>query len=58
MTTWVLILYLSTGAMDFATGGPTVIDGFTSREKCEWAKTQAASNIPKYDWGYCMWVIK
>jgi hypothetical protein len=59
MTTWVLILYLSTRiTSNTATGGPTTIDGFTSLQRCEAANQQAARILKKYDWGQCLQVSK
>ena len=57
MTTWVLIIYMSVGISNMATGGPTSIDGFTSIEKCESAKIEA-SKVPKFDWAHCLKVTK
>lgn len=58
MTTWVLIIYLSTGIADIATGGPTTIDGFTSLTKCEEANQKMSKELKKYDWGQCIEVNK
>lgn len=58
MTTYVLFLYLSTGLGAAATGGPSVIDGFATLEKCESAHKAAATQLPKYDWGKCIKVEK
>lgn len=54
MTTYVLFLYLTTGWGTVATGGPAVIDGFKTLEKCEDAHRAAATQLPKYDWGKCL----
>jgi hypothetical protein len=58
MTTYVLFLYLSTGILQNATGGPAVVDGFKSLEKCEAANQAAKEQLPKYDWGKCLKVDK
>ena len=58
MTTWVLIIYLTTGVGDFSNGGPTTIDGFTSLSKCEVAKEKLSKELKKYDWGQCIEVTK
>jgi len=58
MVTYVLFLYLSTGVLNTATGGPAVVDGFATLEKCEAAHMAAAQQIPKYDWGKCLRVEK
>lgn len=55
MTTYVLFLYLTIqSGTAYATGGPAIIDGFTTLEKCESANQAAKQQIPKYDWGKCM----
>lgn len=54
MTTWVLIVYMSTVPFSsLATGGPAVIDGFTSESACEIAG-EKMSGIKKYDWHVCV----
>lgn len=58
MITYVLILYLTTGWGTAATGGPTVIDGFTTLEKCEFANKVMKTKVQKYDWGQCIKVEK
>lgn len=58
MTTWVLIIYLYSGMGEFATGGPTTIDGFTSYSKCEMANQKIAKTLKKYDWGQCIEITK
>lgn len=58
ITTWVLILYLSTGIADIATGGPTTIDGFSTKELCEAANLELSTTLRKYDWGQCVRIIK
>lgn len=57
MTTWVLIIYMSVGFSNMATGGPTSIDGFTSEEKCLVA-AKTAEKLPKFDWAHCLKVSK
>lgn len=57
MTTFVLVMYLSTFAGNFTTGGPAVIDGFTSLEKCEAAR-DVVKTIQKFDWSHCVKVAK
>lgn len=34
MTTWILVIYMTSGWGTASTGGPMAIDGFTSLEKC------------------------
>ena len=58
MTTYALFLYLSTGYLHNATGGPAVVDGFTTMEKCEAANQAAKAQLKQYDWGKCMKVDK
>jgi hypothetical protein len=58
MTTWVLVLYLSTGFAQSATGGPLTIDGFSSAELCRSANEQFSKELKKYDWGQCLEVKK
>jgi hypothetical protein len=58
MATYVLILYLSTGFLQTATGGPVAIDGFTSLEKCTAELAKAKTDLPKFDWGQCRQVEK
>jgi hypothetical protein len=58
MTTYALFLYLSTGILQNATGGPAVVDGFTTMEKCEAAIQAAKAQLKQYDWGKCMKVDK
>lgn len=54
MTTWVLIVYMSTMTYaQNATGGPVAIDGFTSESACEVAGAKM-SNHKKYDWHVCV----
>ena len=59
MTTYALFIYLVTspGQMS-ATGGPAVVDGFKTLEKCEAANQAAKEQLPKYDWGKCLKVEK
>jgi hypothetical protein len=58
MTTYALFLYLSTGFPQSATGGPAVVDGFTTMEKCESANQAAKEQLKQYDWGKCLKVVK
>lgn len=58
MTTYVLILYLATGFLKSATGGPAVVDGFTTIERCEAANQAAKEQLKQYAWGKCMKVYK
>ena len=58
MTTYVLILYLTTGWGTVATGGPAVIDGFKTIEQCEAANTASKQQLSKYNWGQCIKVVK
>ena len=55
MTTYAMIIYLSTFAANMTTGGPAVIDGFQSLQKCEVAEME---KVPKFDWARCVPVIK
>jgi len=49
-----LIVYMSTVPFsNLATGGPAVIDGFTSESACEIAG-EKMSGIKKYDWHVCV----
>lgn len=58
MSTWILVFYMSTSTpFNFATGGPAVIEGFSSYAKCETAK-MLVSKLPKYDWSVCFEVVK
>ena len=57
MTTYAMIIYLSTFAGNMTTGGPAVIDGFQSLQKCEVAKKEM-EKVPKFDWARCVPVIK
>jgi len=57
MTTYALIIYLSTGFGSGTTGGPTTLDGFTTKEKCLVAAKEA-EKIPKFDWAYCFPMVK
>lgn len=58
MSTWVLIFYMSTSSFtSFATGGPAVIDGFTSQEKCA-AMKSVIDKHQKTDWSLCVEVKK
>jgi hypothetical protein len=56
--TWILVIYLSTGIADIATGGPAVIEGFSSQQTCEAANQQISKTLKKYDWGQCLPIIK
>lgn len=55
--TWILIFYLSSGFGNTATGGPAVIEGFTSEAKCN-AAIQVINKTPKFDFGYCKGIEK
>lgn len=57
MTVWILIFYMSSGVSSIATGGPAVIDGFTSQEACMDAGNKI-SKVKKYDWHECLEVKK
>jgi hypothetical protein len=57
MITYALIFYMSTFAGNLSTGGPAVIDGFLSLQKCE-AAIKVVETAPKFDWARCVPVIK
>ena len=59
MTSYALFIYLVTspGQMS-ANGGPSIIDGFTSADKCEIAHQAVKEQVPKYEWGKCIKVVK
>lgn len=58
MSTWVLIFYMSTMTYaNNATGGPAVVDGFTSYSACM-AAGDVVSKNPKYDWHDCVEIKK
>ena len=59
MTSYVLFLYLSMQpGLHSATGGPAVMDGFKTLEKCEAANQAAKEQLKQYDWGKCLKVEK
>lgn len=58
MSTWVLVLYMSVFGGTGPTGGPAIIDGFTSLENCNIANTVIKEQIKKYDWGKCVEIRK
>jgi hypothetical protein len=53
-----LIIYLYSGIAEFATGGLTSIDGFTSLTNCEAAMTTAKQTLKHYDWAQCLRTTK
>ena len=53
MTTWALIFYMSMGFGGGSTGGPSVVDGFTSPEACAAAQNQVKT-MKYYDWSICV----
>jgi hypothetical protein len=55
--TWVLIFYMSVGFGTASTGGPAVIDGFTTEQNCKSALAKI-SNHKRFDWGYCESMVK
>jgi len=57
MITWTLVFYISHGFGLGATGGPAVIDGFTSEEKCLAAKAQV-EKLKGFDYAYCLRIEK
>jgi hypothetical protein len=59
MTTYLLILYLSMRpGQSSSTGGPAVVDGFKTLEKCEAANQVAKEQLKQYNWGECLKVEK
>lgn len=61
MTVWVLVFYMSTGFGSASTGGPGVIDGFTTKQACQIAYADMQRD-PKFshwlDYGTCIQVKK
>lgn len=57
MTTWVLLFFISHGFAQAATGGPAVIDGFTSEAKCQVVLKQIEQRRG-FDYAVCMKVEK
>ncbi|WBF79263.1 hypothetical protein IACHDJAJ_00024 [Aeromonas phage vB_AdhS_TS3] len=59
MATYLLVLYLSTGFGQYATGGPVVVDNITSEAACEKIANSIKNRIGrKYDWHICERVEK
>lgn len=60
MTTWILIIYMTSGIGYASTGGPMSVDGFTSVEKCYEAKKifESSSFKSKIDMMDCIPVKK
>ena len=59
MTSYALFIYLVTSpGWSSSTGGPAIIDGFSSLEKCEIAHQAVKEQVPKYEWGKCIKVVK
>ena len=49
---------VQTCALPISNGGPSIIDGFTSADKCEIAHQAVKEQVPKYEWGKCIKVVK
>lgn len=59
MATYLLVLYLSTGFGQYATGGPIVVQDITSEAACEKIAGQLKEQLRgKYDWHFCQEVTK
>jgi len=59
MSTFVLYMFISIGFGSVATGGPVIIDGFTSQHNCEAARADFSQELgSKLDTSFCKEVVK
>lgn len=55
MTVYVLLFYISIGYGTASTGGPSVINGFTTEVGCDQALQQLTKRLgSKLDFAYCI----